>query len=153
MSRPLIRQRPPADDDVKTATEDELRERLHAEAKTETHGAVTAKNTEDSGAAPIAHGIHSGAREQYFAGRYANPADSKTGLLSAEAIVNQRATQFGLPASLRACLLELIHVLRHKGIAEAFAALYRDANIDRKYHEPVRSLLAAIERDDESARR
>jgi hypothetical protein len=153
MSRPLIRQRPPADDDVKAVTEDELRERLHAEAATGTQSPVTLKNTQDSPAAAIAHGKPAGARQEYFAGRYAHPADSKSGLLSAEAIVDQRAHQFGLPGSLRTCLLELIHMLRHNGIAEALAVLYKDANIDRKYHEPIRSLLAATEQDEESARR
>jgi len=154
MSRQLIRQRTPADDDLEPATEEELRQRSHdAVMSTKQAPALPKEGQIATTTASLDRGdLQAGGRHEYFTGRYAPAAELKAARMRAETHVEAMSEEFGLPVSIRGCLLDLIHILRHKGMAEAMEALVKDAAIDQRYHHPILRLLATIEQNDRKGR-
>jgi hypothetical protein len=156
MSRPLFRQRPPADDDLQPVAEEELHKQRQAAAGTtkQPPTSLVANRPGHGEAAPQGGGLHTADRGAYFSGQYAPAASpsADAGLPSPELIVDRRLAEFNLPASLRHCVLDLIHMLRDHGLSAALAALHNDAAIDRRHEDQVRRLLTAIDRDDRKAR-
>jgi hypothetical protein len=155
MNRQLVRQRPPADDDLQTETDEDLQKRHHAGAGTMKEPQVSpqarklAREDMTSGAGP-----HAVDRSAYFTGRY-SPDGRGSSVMARKVpdeIVDRRMLEFNVPGSLRHCVWELIHALREHGLNAALAALHNDPAIDRRYEGPVRSLLAAIDRDDRQTR-
>jgi hypothetical protein len=53
---------------------------------------------------------------------------------------------------LRQCLVELVCVLRQRGLAAALAAVQKDPAIHWRYQAAARGLLAAVDQADHQAR-
>jgi hypothetical protein len=132
MSRQLVRQRPPAEDDLQPAVEEEMHKLALAAVGT----------TRQTPAAPQA-GPQMTERSAYFSGQYAPVA--------AEMTIARRLAMLGVPHFLRHCVLDLIHVLRERGLGAALAAMHDDPTLDRRFADPVRNLLAAIDREERSS--
>jgi hypothetical protein len=150
MSRQPIRQRPPADDDLQSSVEEELRKPVQAAGGTTTQAMSPARAEAVS---PLGPGATAD-RKAYFGGRYAGtapvgPDGDRKGL---DAIKARRLAEFGVPDSLHDCIVELIHILRDRGLVAALRALHDDPAIDRRYQVPIRSMLMAIDQDERPAR-
>jgi hypothetical protein len=146
MSRQLVHQRPPAEDDLQPATEEEVRKLAQAAVGT-TKQAVAPQAVGPARAAASPGGLPAADRSAYFSEQY-----SPVGPAGPEMIVDRRLAEFGVPDLLRRCVLNLIRVMREHGLAAALAALHEDSALDRRFENPVRSLLAAIDRDDRRTR-
>jgi hypothetical protein len=145
MSRQLVRQRPPADDDLQPAVDEEVRKLAQAAVGTTKQALAAPQAARPAhGEAAVHGGPHAADRNAYFSGRYSP--------LGPEMIVARRMAELGVPDFLRHCVLDLIRVLRERGLGAALAALHDDPAIDRRFEGQVRSLLAAIDRDDRETR-
>ncbi len=156
MSRQPVRQRPPADDDLQATTSEEEKRRLaEAAARTTKPPATVARATTPASGQPMpqASAAHAD-RAAYFSGRYSStgPTGPSPARMSPEMIAEHRLAELGLPDSLRHCVADLIHILRDHGLGEAIAALHHDPAIDKKYEDPIRRLLATVDRDDRRTR-
>jgi hypothetical protein len=149
MSRQPIRQLPPADD-LQPTTDEEARKLAEAEVgkKQAPVASQAAKSAHTEAAVP--GGPHAPDRSAYFSGQYSPVGPA--GPARPEMTVDRRLAEFGVPDSLRHCVLDLVRVLREHGLAAALAALHADPALDRRFENPVRSLLTAIDRDDRRTR-
>src|SRR5438874_473446 len=114
MSRQMVRQRPPADDDLQATPEQELRKPAQAAAGT-TKLSAPLSEVGTSAHAEAAPQSHAADRAAYFTGHYAG-AKIATG---ADTTIEQQIAALGLPDALRHCVWELIHILRDQGIGAA----------------------------------
>jgi len=153
MSRPLVRKIPPADDDLEPTTEEEKRKLAEAAPGTTKQSPTLpqASPPARSPAAPQGSDPHAADRAAYFSGRY-SPAGSEAGQMSPEMIADRRIAEFDLPASLRHCVADLIHILRDHDLGAALAALHNDPAIDKKYEGLISRLLVAVDGDDRRSR-
>jgi hypothetical protein len=129
MSRQMVRQRPPADDDLQPAVDEEVRRLAQAAAGT----------TQQAPAGPRAAAPAAADRSAYFSGKYSPTGPDMT--------VARRMADLGVPDFLHHCVSDLVHVLRERGLTAALEAMYHDPTIDRRIEGPVRRLLAAIDRE------
>jgi hypothetical protein len=152
MSRQMVRQRPPAEDDLQPVVDEEVRKLAQAAVGTTKLAPSAPQAARPAhGEAAVQGGSHAADRNAYFSGQYspvasAGPAAGRKGL---EMIIDRRMGELGMPDTLRHCVLDLIQVLRERGLGAALAALQDDPAIDRRYEGQVRSLLAAIDREDQ----
>jgi hypothetical protein len=85
-------------------------------------------------------------RNAYFGGRYSQAMFGGPGAvrMSLDMIVDHRMAEFGVPNSLRHCVMDLIQILREHGIGAALTALHNDPAIDARHQASVGRLLAAV---------
>jgi hypothetical protein len=132
VSRQPIRQRPPAEDDLQPTVAEEVRKLAQA-------AVGTAKQTP---AAPHA-GQPAAERGSYFSGQYSP--------VGPEVALARRLAALGVPDFLRPCVVKLVHVLRERGTEAALTAMHENPAVAERFAGPLRSLLAAIDREERSS--
>lgn len=153
MSRQLVRQRTPADDDLQSGAEEDLRKAHNASmdlTKPVPH-APQPGLTDHAGPTYSGSGAQTTDRSAYFSGRYSHDAQD-AGHKSRQIMTDQQMAEFGVPGFLRNCVLDLVRVLRERGLAAALAMLHTDPAIDRRHEGQIRGFLAAIDRADRQNR-
>jgi hypothetical protein len=147
MSRQLIRQRPPADDDLQAATEEDKPKLARAAATTARQASTAEQASRTTSIQGDLRGVVQAAdRSAYFVGRYSpeKSAVPGAGRMSLDMVVERRMAEFNIPDSLRHCVMELIHILRDHGLGAALAALHNEPAIDARHQGSVGRLLVAV---------
>jgi hypothetical protein len=93
-------------------------------------------------------------RTEYFTGRYAGSelVSALSGKKDPKKHNEPWLADYDLPDSLSHCIMELVRVLRERGLGAAMEALRDDRTIGRVYESRIRLFLTAIEMYDRHAR-